>query len=153
MLIVGGIVLIPIEHIETNVKVNTWEETVREAGKILLNKELIHSEYIDSMIETVNTHGPYMILAPEICLFHGKPGEMVIEPCVSLIILEETVYFSEFDNQPIKCAFAFGATDSESHLSILQDIAKLLSDNRFKELVTSNSPKDKIVNKIEELLQ
>lgn len=145
--------MIPNKLIATNVQAETWQDAVREAGQLLVNNNLIEPEYIDSMIETVHKHGPYMILAPEICLFHGQPGEMVKEPCVSLVTLADTVYFTEYDNQPIKVAFALGATDSESHLSLLQDVAKLLSDDAFKMLVQSNGAKEEIIKKMEEILK
>lgn len=137
--------------IEVDVEVNTWQESAKVEGNLLVKEELIEEEYIDSMINSVEKFGPYMILAPRVCFFHGEPGDAVHEPCLSLITLKSEVRFTEFDNQPIKCAFAFGATDSESHLDMIKKIAELLADNEFTKLITNNGAKEKILKKIERL--
>lgn len=135
--------------LEVDVEVNTWQEAAEVAGNLLLKENLIKEEYIDSMIDSVKEFGPYMILAPKVCFFHGKPGELVQKPCLSLITLKNEVRFEEFDNQPIKCAFAFGATDSSSHLELIQKIAELLRDEEFLELVINNGEEEKILQKME----
>lgn len=143
--------MIPKHLIATGVEVETWQDAVREVGYLLLENDLIELEYIHSMIETVNKHGPFMILVPEISLFHGKPGALVKESSISLITLKDTVYFSEFENQPIKVAFAFGGTDSDAHLSLLKEIAKLLLSEELKTMLISNASKEEIAEKINEL--
>lgn len=139
------------ELITIDASVNSWQEAAQAAGRLLLKKNLIEPEFIDSIIETVNKFGPYMILVPKVCFFHGEPGEMVHEPCLSLVTLKNEVRFTEFDNQPIKCAFAFGATDPDSHLDMIKSIASLLADEEFIELITNNGEKEKIIKKIKEL--
>lgn len=93
-------------------------------------------------------YGPFMILVPEIALFHGKPGKLVKQSGVSLITLKEPVYFKEFDNQPIKAAFAFGGTDSDAHLYLLKEIAKWLLDDDIKNMLTGNASKQEIADKL-----
>lgn len=137
--------------IKVDVEVEDWRNCAREAGNLLVKEGLVKPEYIDLMIETVEEFGPYMILVPKVCFFHGRPGEYVHQPCLSLITLKNEVRFTEFDNQPIRCAFAFGATDSDSHLGLVQNIAKILSDEEFIELITTNGKKEKILEKIERM--
>lgn len=141
--------LINEKLIDVNVEVDTWQESAKVVGNLLLREKLIDEKYIDSMINSVEKFGPYMILAPKVCFFHGEPGDMVNEPCLSLITLKNEVYFSEFDNEPIKSAFAFGARDSESHLDMIKKIAELLADNEFIKLITNNGTKEDILKRIE----
>lgn len=141
--------LINEKLIDVDVEVETWQESAKVVGNLLLKENLIDEKYIDSMINSVEKFGPYMILAPKVCFFHGEPGDMVKEPCLSLITLKNEIRFSEFDNEPIKSAFAFGARDSDSHLDMIKKIAELLADTEFIELITNNGTKEDILKRIE----
>lgn len=141
--------LINEKLIDVDVEVETWQESAKVVGNLLLQEKLIDEKYIDSMINSVEKFGPYMILAPKVCFFHGEPGDMVKEPCLSLITLKNEIRFSEFDNEPIKSAFAFGARDSDSHLDMIKKIAELLADTEFIKLITNNGTKEDILKRIE----
>lgn len=141
--------LINEKLIDVDVEVETWQESAKVVGNLLLKEKLIDEKYIDSMINSVEKFGPYMILAPKVCFFHGEPGDMVNEPCLSLITLKNEIRFSEFDNEPIKSAFAFGARDSDSHLDMIKKIAELLADTEFIKLITNNGTKEDILKRIE----
>lgn len=104
------------------------------------------------MIETVDKLGPYMILLPDVALFHAPPGPYVHEPCLSFVTLKDPVYFSEFENQRIKCAFALGAVDSESHMTSIQQVAMLLQNQRFIELATNNGSLEELMESMKNTL-
>lgn len=103
------------------------------------------------MENVVNEYGPYMILLPKVCFFHAEPSDKVNETSLSLITLKEDVYFKEFDNQAISCAFAFAAKDRDSHIEFLAKVATLLEDKEFINLITKNGKKEDIIKKIEKL--
>ena len=67
--------------------------------------------------------------------------------------LKEPVYFTDFDNQRIKCAFALGAVDPESHMQMLQQVAMLLQNEEFIQLATNNGSKQEILACIEKCLE
>lgn len=136
--------------IETDVECKTWRDCVRKVGELLVNEKKVTPIFVQSMEDTVEKYGPYMILVPKVAFFHGIPSENVSEACLSLITLKESVYFDDFDNQEIKCAFGFGAVDSDSHMKMLQSIANLLVDEEFINLITKNGSKKDILKKIEE---
>lgn len=131
--------------IKTEVDCDTWQQAVQEVGGLLLKKELIKEDFIQTMIDVIHTYGPYMILLPGIAFFHGKPGELVKEPCLSLITLKHPVYFKEFENQEIVCAFGFGAVDGDSHMEALQDVVKLLQNEEFTSLIKNHGSKEEII--------
>jgi PTS system ascorbate-specific IIA component len=133
------------EMIVCDVEVSTWREAVVAVGEVLVNKNKVKQDFIRSMIEVIEEFGPYMILVPEIAFFHGKPGPNVYEPCLSLIVLKEPVFFSEYDNQKITCAIGFGAIDNESHLKMLMNLSELLQDQKFVDAVTNNGCKNDIL--------
>ena len=138
------------ELVQCDMDVKDWKEAVRTAGQLLVDNQKVKPEFIDSMIQGVEKFGPYMILVPKVCFFHGEPGEMVKEPCLSLIVFRNPVYFSEFENQQINCCFAFGAVDKESHMDMIMNVAKILQNEQFIQAITGNEPKEKIMAIINE---
>lgn len=137
------------ELVLTNVSVDNWQDAAKMAGGLLLKQNKIKEPFIDSMIKVVKTYGPYMILVPKVCFFHGEPGENVNEPCLSLCVFDKPVYFSDFNNQEIRCAFAFGAKDKDSHMSMIMSVATILQDEEFIEAITNNYSKEKIMSIIQ----
>ncbi|MDD3253188.1 MAG: PTS sugar transporter subunit IIA [Lachnospiraceae bacterium] len=134
--------------VRTDVACDTWRDCVRICGGLLADAGKVEPSFIDSMIRTVEELGPYMILMPKVAFFHGRPSETVHEACLSLITLKESIYFTEFDHQEIRCAFGFGAVDADSHVDMLTHVAKLLQDAEFVELITGNGSKEAIMQKI-----
>lgn len=138
------------ELVNVEIEASTWRDVVRHGGYLLVKEGKIDMPFIDSMIETVEELGPYMILLPDVAFFHGKPSSSVKEACLSFVTLKNDVYFDDFDNQRIKCAFAFGAVDSESHMQMLMSVASLLQDQEFINLVCEHGSKEKIMKKIQQ---
>lgn len=136
--------------IETNVSVASWQDAVNAVGQLLVHNGKVKPSFIDSMIRVVEEFGPYMILVPDIAFFHGKPGPDVHEICISFVTFKNPVYFSDFENQRIKCAFGFGAVDNESHIEMLKKIAMLLQNDHFVQLVCNNGTKEEILQMVQE---
>ena len=129
----------------TNAAPKDWREAATMAGNLLLKEGKIKKPYIKSMIHTVENYGPYMILLPKVCLFHGEPGDNVLSPGISLCVFQNEICFTDFANQPIRCCFGFGAVDKDSHMSLLMELSQLLQDEQLIELITNNGSKEKIL--------
>lgn len=140
------------EYIRTDVEANSWREAVQMAGDILVQLKKCDQEFINQMIKTVENLGPYMILLPDVALFHAPPGWYVHKACLSFVTFKDPVYFTDFDNQRVKCAFALGATDPESHMEMLQQVAMLLQDKIFLEIATNNGTKKDLLMSINNCL-
>lgn len=140
--------LLTKDRIAIGVHCDSWKDAVKASGELLVKARDIDEPFIASMIDVVKEFGPYMILAPEVAFFHGRPSESVHRTCISLITLSKPVVFEEYDGEVIKCAFAFGAMDSESHLEVLKSVAILLQNSEFLDLVRNVGSKDEILNVI-----
>lgn len=138
------------ENVKTNVEIDSWQEAAIYNGNILVEQGKVKPEFIQSMIDVVNKYGPYMILVPKVCFFHGEPGPNVKEACLSLTVFKNPIYFKEFDNQQINCAFAFGAVDKDSHMEMIMNVASILQDEEFIKMITNNASKEDIMKKISE---
>src|SRR5699024_12306426 len=77
--------------IQLNVKVNSAEEAITEAGNILLKEGVIESTYIEAMVDAYKKNGPYIVLAPHIALPHAPPADGVNEATVSLVRLAKPI--------------------------------------------------------------
>jgi len=137
------------DTVETDVPVSTWKDAVKAVGHILVRNGHVEEPFIDSMIGVVEEFGPYMILIPEVAFFHGRPGPDVHKACLSLVTLKQPVYFTEYDNQKITCAFGFGAIDNESHMNMLMEVTSLLQDETFIELIRNHGSKEDILKIIQ----
>ena len=82
---------------------------------------------------------------------------------VGSILVEKGKCDQEFINQMIetvdklgpymiKCAFALGAVDSESHMTSIQQVAMLLQNQRFIELATNNGSLEELMESMKNTL-
>jgi PTS system ascorbate-specific IIA component len=78
------------------------------------------------MVEAVKTMGPYMVLAPGLALAHARPEDGVLELGMSVITLKTPVEFGSELNDPVSLIISFGGVDKESHIGMLQALAKFL---------------------------
>jgi PTS system ascorbate-specific IIA component len=123
-----------------NVMVDSAEEAIREAGKLLLASRAVSEDYIEAMVASYRKNGPYFVLAPRIALPHARPEDGASEACVSLLQLKHPVSFGHPANDPVKLVFALGASSSEEHLQLLQRLSAILGnpDNITKLIEAEN---------------
>ena len=81
------------------------------------------------MLEAIEKFGPYIVIAPGIALAHGKPSEAVIATGLSLLMISEPVEFQHSQNDQVKLVFGLAATNHESHIEVMAELAEFLSDS------------------------
>ena len=104
------------------------EHAIQLSGDLLVSSGRVTPVYVDEMVEVLETHGPYFVIAPGIALAHSKPSEAVISTGLSLITLAEPVIFENVANDPVRVVIGMCATDHDSHIEMLAELAALLSD-------------------------
>lgn len=123
------------ENIELDYEASDWEDAVRRTGEILLKNGYIEQLYIDSMLSTVKTMGPYIVIGKGIALPHSRSQHGVHKIGISLLRLKTPVCFGNEDNDPVDLIFGLCAIDNSSHLVALADLARLLnSEDNVREL-------------------
>ena len=106
-------------------------------GELLVASGKATNSYVQSMLEAVEKFGPYIVIAPGIALAHGKPSDAVIETGLSLLVLESAIEFQHSQNDPVQLVFGLAATDHESHIELMAELAQFLSDQeRVNSLLT-----------------
>jgi PTS system ascorbate-specific IIA component len=105
------------------------EHAIELAGDLLVASGRVTPEYTNAMIEVLESHGPYFVIAPGIALAHSKPADSVLSTGLSLVTLAEPITFGNDANDPVKLVFGLCAVDHDSHLDLLAELSALLSDN------------------------
>lgn len=105
------------------------EHAIEMAGELLVASGRSTPAYTESMIEAVIDNGPYIVIAPGIALAHGRPSEAVIEIGLSLVTLAEPLVFGNQANDPVRLVLGLCATDHNSHIDIMAELAAFLGDD------------------------
>jgi ascorbate PTS system EIIA or EIIAB component len=108
--------------------VNDRSEAITIAGELLVASGRAKPEYIQSMLDAIETHGPYIVIAPGIALAHGKPSDGVEQTGISLLLLKQAVEFKHSQNDPVQLVFGLAAIDHDSHLALMAELAEFLSE-------------------------
>ncbi|MGH1649435.1 PTS sugar transporter subunit IIA [Enterococcus gilvus] len=133
--------LLPREQIQVVETLKSWQEAVKLASEPLLKRNFITPAYIQSMIDSVEENGPYMVLTDYFALMHARPGVGVNQQSVSLLVVRESVNMLE---KPIKVFLVLAAMDNQSHLESLQKIMMIFMDTKKYQLILEGN-KEKII--------
>jgi PTS system ascorbate-specific IIA component len=106
----------------------TREQAILEAGRLLTLSGRTTDAYGAEMLAALTEFGPYFVLAPGIAIAHGRPSESVLSSGLSLAVLAEPVVFGSEHNDPVSLVFGLCATDHDSHLEVLSELATLLTN-------------------------
>ncbi|GMA43150.1 PTS maltose transporter subunit IIBC [Tetragenococcus halophilus subsp. halophilus DSM 20339] len=124
--------------IDTQVNVNDWKEAIIYGGKILEEEGTIDRTYTNSMVESVEKFGPYIVIAPHIALAHASSKDGVHKIGMSLITLDKGINFGNKENDPVYTVICLAAIDHNSHLKALSELVEALKEEQFNRLLRSS---------------
>lgn len=104
------------------------EHAVELSGELLVASGRVTPQFVNEMVDVLETHGPYFVIAPGIALAHSKPSDAVISTGLSLVTLAEPIEFQNLANDPVRLVFGLCAVDHDSHIELLAELSALLSD-------------------------
>ncbi|TQR35318.1 PTS sugar transporter subunit IIA [Lysinibacillus sphaericus] len=130
--------------------VNTWQEAIHLAANPLLKQHKIEERYIESMIHSIEKHGPYVVITPKVAIPHARHTEGVNELAMSLLSLQKPVLFGP--EKPVFLIIVLAATDHVSHLQALVDITKILQEPNQIDSIIACQHKDDIIKEIEQIM-
>lgn len=129
------------KDIRIGVRAEGWENAIRKAAAPLLENGAIEQSYIDAMVESVHKNGPYYVLSKGLALAHARPECGVNRLALQFTTLEPGVASGAGDNDPVRLIITLAATDNDSHLDLLGELADvLMDDGRLEKLCTAPSP-------------
>ncbi|AGX44803.1 PTS sugar transporter subunit IIA [Clostridium saccharobutylicum] len=123
---------------------NNWEEAVEASCKPLIEDGAIDHDYVDAIIANVKKYGPYIVIAPDICIPHAQEGVVgVNETAVCFMRSKNPVHFSDDPDQDARLFFVLASTDNNVHLENLSKLVGLIEDeSTVEKLIEANSVED-----------
>lgn len=115
--------------IRTGATAADWREAVRVAGDALVAGGVTTDAYTDEMIRTVESLGPYIVIAPGVALAHARPSPAVLRAGLSLVTLATPVPFGHKQNDPVWLVIGLAARDADGHVNALANLAEFISDD------------------------
>lgn len=129
--------LVNVNDIELNVPAIDWQDAVRKSGTILVNNGYVTEEYVDAMIQTVKTFGPYIVVAPGLAMPHARSSNGVIKSGISIMTLSGPVKFGNESNDPVHLLIGLAGSNDDLHLKIIQTIATIFEDESMLKKITT----------------
>ena len=120
--------LLTEDCIALDVPADTWEEAVQAAGGLLEWVGIAGPAYTGSMIDNVETNGPYIVVAPGLAFAHARPSPAVHRTGMSWVRLAEPVAFGHKTNDPVTLVVALAATDDGAHATAMAQLAKVVGN-------------------------
>lgn len=128
------------DMIELGYLAKDWENAVRRSGYLLQQGDCIEERYIDSMVSAVKAMGAYIVIGRGIALPHSRSSAGAKKIGISFLRLSEPVEFGHPENDPVDLLFGLSSTDNESHLNVLRDLTRILSnEDKVAQLRTLDS--------------
>ena len=140
--------ILKAEYIKINEECKDWEDAIRHAGNILLEKNIVTEEYIDTVIKSVKLFGPYVVVAKGIAIPHCLGSMGVKENAITLITLKNPVNFGNPKNDPVYYVLLFANTDFDSHIEALSAVSELLQKTKFFEVMKNAKEPQYIIDYI-----
>jgi PTS system ascorbate-specific IIA component len=132
-----------LSSIQTQAAADDWREAIRLAGDGLVFGGATTDAYTDEMIDAVEKHGPYIVIAPGVALAHSRPSPAVLAGGLSWVSLATPVEFGNKANDPVTLVIGLAAKDHDAHLQVMRALAGVLSDSAaMKRLTVADTADD-----------
>jgi PTS system ascorbate-specific IIA component len=121
--------LLPTVAIRLGASADDWRAAVRVAGDALVASGATSDAYTGEMIATVESLGPYIVIAPGVALAHARPSPAVHRAGLSLVTLVTPVPFGHRQNDPVRLVIGLASPDTEGHVNALATLADFIADD------------------------
>lgn len=135
------------------IKLESVKQVIVECGNLLIENGLTDQRYTQSMLETYESFGPYMLVLDGVALFHGRFGDGVHKSGLVLIMSNDFLEIEDSEKR-LKLCFAFCSKDNVSHMEYIQKFAELLlEEGTVASLLDANTVEQvlEIINKKENI--
>ncbi|OON99449.1 MAG: PTS sugar transporter subunit IIA [Epulopiscium sp. Nele67-Bin004] len=114
---------------------DNWEDAIVASVEPLIKEGIASPQYGEDIIRAVKEFGPYIVIAPDVCIPHAQEGKNVSETAITFMRTEKPVKFSDNPEENANLFFALASTDNDKHLNNLMALVELLEDEDKKELL------------------
>ena len=136
---------LPTENIQIVDSVCDWKQAITLAAQPLLDKESITQAYIKAILNNHQELGPCYILAPGLAMPHARPEDGVNRLGLGLTVIKQGVNFDSEGNDPIRLLITLAASDSNSHVETIAQLAELFMNEEDVAAIIAADTKDDIL--------
>lgn len=135
--------LLPETRIQFKDSETNWKTAIETASDPLLKEGFISENYQKAMIKNVEKYGPYIIITPGMALPHAEPEDGAFKLGMSLLILKNSVAFSNKEKDKVKILIVLSSIDKYTHLNSLRQLTELVMKKEFlKKVIGMNSRRE-----------
>ena len=120
-----------------------WEEAVRKAAEPLRAAGAVEQSYIEGIVQSVHDNGPYFVLTKGFALAHARPECGANRLALNFSTFDPPVTFGAGANDPVRLIITLAATDPDSHIDLLGELADVLMDeSRMEKMFRAETPEE-----------
>ncbi len=134
------------KHIHFVKSAKDWKDAIRISAQSLLKDGYICESYIDGMISSVEKHGPYIVIAPNIAMPHARPEAGANKIGYAITKFEEDVVFDEKGELTARLFITLSCVEADSHIKMMQHIVTILSDSEKHDNIFKAQTEEEILS-------
>ncbi len=119
-----------------------WEKSIKEATKILEEKNFITNKYYEDVIKLVKMYNTETIIVDNIALIHAPISNAVLNSSFSFILNKKSIIFP--NNKKVNLIILFSANNEIDLLLPLIDLHKILLNSEKVDLILKANQKKEL---------
>ena len=125
------------DNIGIEKEASTWKESIRAASVPLIKNGKIEEKYVEAMINDIERMGFYVVITDKVAMPHSRPENGVNETSLSLLKLDKTDKYGEYD---VNLIFILAAENKDKHIEILKELSEFLDeDDEIEKIVNAKT--------------
>ncbi|MBR4610463.1 MAG: PTS sugar transporter subunit IIA [Erysipelotrichaceae bacterium] len=124
---------------------DSWQDSIYGAAQPMVADGTLDNQYLDKIIENVNTYGPYFIIMPDVAMPHSTLGGTgVYKTEIGFCKVKEPVVFDPNDEtKNARLFFTLAAVDNEQHLQNMVQLSEMLvKEGIVEDLLAAETKED-----------
>ncbi|GHZ62458.1 PTS mannitol transporter subunit IIA [Vibrio cholerae] len=112
-----------------------WKDAVQKSCQALIDNGAVEPRYVDAIFRSHEELGPYYVVGPSMAMPHARPEDGVNRLSLAITVIQQGVHFDSEGNDPVKMLVMLAATDSESHVGAIAQLAELFMNEEHVEQI------------------
>ncbi|EOW9125839.1 PTS sugar transporter subunit IIA [Vibrio cholerae] len=112
-----------------------WKDAVQKSCQALIDNSAVEPRYVDAIFRSHEELGPYYVVGPSMAMPHARPEDGVNRLSLAITVIQQGVHFDSEGNDPVKMLVTLAATDSESHVGAIAQLAELFMNEEHVEQI------------------
>ncbi|MBS7576501.1 MULTISPECIES: PTS sugar transporter subunit IIA [unclassified Enterococcus] len=136
-------------YIQLDKEASNFKDAIKISVEPLLLDGAITKAYENEILKIYESTGPYIVITKHICLPHAPSENGAKKLAIGFTRLKSPVISGHVSNDPVKYIFPLSAPDNDSHITVLAELAALLSNERFLNLIEEAQSAEEMLSFLE----